>query len=76
MIAWREPTLYTQFSTLIEQAEDADHVDWLMFGSASTEEFALVVQFGEPVDFLHFLPKQTKINKSRWWAAVIVAGIE
>jgi hypothetical protein len=75
MIVWRAPTLDTQFSTLIEQAEEADYVDWTMFGSATTEAFALAVQLGEPVDFLHVLPKQTKINKPRGWAAVIVDGI-
>jgi hypothetical protein len=34
--------------------------------------FALGVPFGEPVDFLHALPKQTKTNKPRRRAAMIV----
>lgn len=73
-IALKEPQLFTQFSTLVGQAERADDFDWLMFGSASTVAFALVVQVGEQVDFLRFLPKQTAANRWGWWAAVLIAG--
>jgi signal transduction histidine kinase/CheY-like chemotaxis protein/purine-cytosine permease-like protein len=73
-IAWKQPALYTQFTSLAGQSDHADGFDWLMFGSASTVAFALVVQVGEQVDFLRFLPKQTAANKWRWWTAVVVAG--
>jgi Signal transduction histidine kinase len=73
-IAWKQPELYTQFASLAGRAERAEGFDWLMFGSASTVAFALVVQVGEQVDFLRFLPRQTAANKWRWWAAVTIAG--
>jgi signal transduction histidine kinase/CheY-like chemotaxis protein len=34
----------------------------------------LVVQIGEQVDFLRFLPEKTPENRVRWWTAVLVAG--
>ncbi|WP_338040320.1 purine-cytosine permease family protein [Methylocucumis oryzae] len=34
--------------------------DWLLFGSASTVAFSMVAQIGEQVDFLRFMPEQTK----------------
>ena len=73
-IAWKSPELYGQFTSLAGQGDDADRFDWLMFGSAATVAFALVVQVGEQVDFLRFLPAKTPLNRWRWWAAVIVAG--
>ena len=45
-----------------------------MFGAAATVAFSLVVQIGEQVDYLRFLPEKTPANRKRWWAAVIVAG--
>ena len=36
--------------------------------------FALVLQIGEQVDFLRFLPEKTPANRTRWWCAVLVAG--
>ncbi|MFT4992351.1 MAG: signal transduction histidine kinase/CheY-like chemotaxis protein, partial [Polaromonas sp.] len=48
--------------------------DPLMFGAATTVAFSLVVQIGEQVDFLRFLPEKTAANRKRWWAAVLMAG--
>src|SRR2546429_4467932 len=36
----------------------------LMFGAAAAVIFALVVQIGEQVDFLRFLPPRTRANRS------------
>jgi hypothetical protein len=36
-----------------------------MFGAAATVAFSLVVQIGEQVDFLRFLPEQTRDNRVR-----------
>ena len=47
---------------------------WLAFGMAATVAFSLIVQVGEQVDFLRFLPEKTKENRVRWWTAVLVAG--
>jgi signal transduction histidine kinase/ActR/RegA family two-component response regulator len=45
-----------------------------MFGAAATVVFSLVVQIGEQVDYLRFLPERTRANRVRWWAAVLLAG--
>ena len=36
--------------------------------------FSLIVQIGEQVDYLRFLPDKTAENRSGWWAAVVSAG--
>ncbi len=36
--------------------------------------FSLVVQIGEQVDFLRFMPERTPMNRVRWWAAVLISG--
>ena len=46
----------------------------LLFGSAAAVAAALVTQIGEQVDFLRFLPEQTRRNRGRWWAALLCAG--
>ncbi|MFK7859371.1 MAG: ATP-binding protein [Granulosicoccus sp.] len=48
--------------------------DWLMFGAASAVVFSLVVQIGEQVDYLRFLPVKTRSNKNQWWIALLAAG--
>ncbi len=46
-----------------------------MFGAATAVAFSLVVQIGEQVDYLRFLPEKTAVNRKRWYrAAVLVAG--
>ena len=45
-----------------------------MFGAACTVGCSLVVQIGEQVDYLRFLPAKTRANQWRWWAAVVMAG--
>ena len=48
--------------------------DPLMFGAAAAVAFSLIVQIGEQVDYLRFLPPKTADNRRRWWTAVLVAG--
>ena len=40
----------------------------------ATVAFSLVVQIGEQVDYLRFLPEKTRESRVRWWTAVLVAG--
>ena len=46
----------------------------LAFGAAVSLLFSLVVQIGEQVDYLRFLPDRTRENRGHWWAAVLLAG--
>ncbi|SDS26580.1 hybrid sensor histidine kinase/response regulator [Pseudomonas oryzae] len=48
--------------------------DLVSFGLACTLVLALVTQIGEQVDYLRFLPAQTRANRGRWWAALLLAG--
>ncbi|MBP6095285.1 MAG: response regulator [Methyloversatilis sp.] len=68
------PQLFGEFTGLTGRSSGGSEFDWLMFGSASTVAIALVVQIGEQVDYLRFLPEKTRENRHRWWAAVLIAG--
>ena len=73
-IALSQPQLYRDFAGLTGLKSGGSGFEPLMFGAASTVIFALVVQIGEQVDFLRFLPERNAENKARWWAAVLIAG--
>lgn len=73
-IALTQPQLFRDFSTLPGMRSGSSGFDLVMFGAAAAVIFALVVQIGEQVDFLRFLPERTRANRFRWWAAVLVAG--
>jgi signal transduction histidine kinase/CheY-like chemotaxis protein/purine-cytosine permease-like protein len=73
-IYWKNPQVYSDFMGLTGRTSGSSEFDPLMFGAAATVAFSLVVQIGEQVDFLRFLPEQTRANRKRWWAAVLMAG--
>lgn len=56
------------------QSESADTMNLALFGASAAVVFSLVAQIGEQVDFLRFLPEQTKQNRWRWWIALLCAG--
>ncbi|MET3474402.1 hybrid sensor histidine kinase/response regulator [Variovorax atrisoli] len=70
----KKPELYADFTGLVGRTSDSSGFDPLMFGAAATVAFSLVVQIGEQVDYLRFLPEKTAANRVRWWTAVLVAG--
>ncbi|QHI98538.1 response regulator [Xylophilus rhododendri] len=69
-----QPQLYRDVAGLSGLRSGSAGFDALMFGAATAVIFSLVVQIGEQVDFLRFLPERTRDNHWRWWAALIVAG--
>lgn len=73
-IALTQPQLYRDFTGLSGLRSGSSGFDPLMFGAAAAVIFSLVVQIGEQVDFLRFLPERTAANRKRWWGAVLVAG--
>ena len=73
-IAWKQPSLYNDFTTLTGLVSGSSSFDHLMFGAAATVAFSLVVQIGEQVDYLRFLPEKTASNRIRWWSAVLISG--
>jgi signal transduction histidine kinase/purine-cytosine permease-like protein/DNA-binding NarL/FixJ family response regulator len=70
----KKPELYADFTGLVGRTSNSSGFDPLMFGTAATVAFSLVVQIGEQVDYLRFLPEKTAANRGRWWAAVLIAG--
>ena len=44
------------------------------FGAGLTVGIALITQMGEQADYLRFMPVQTKANRWRWWAGVLMGG--
>ncbi|WP_281080686.1 ATP-binding protein [Variovorax paradoxus] len=70
----KKPELYADFTGLVGRVSNSSGFDPLMFGAAATVAFSLVVQIGEQVDYLRFLPEKTAANRARWWTAVLVAG--
>lgn len=73
-IAVTQPDLYRNFTSLSGLRSGSSEFQPLMFGAAAAVIFSLVVQIGEQVDFLRFLPERTRENRWRWWSAVLVAG--
>lgn len=58
----------------LPEFKDVQPFDWLMFGAASAVVFSLVVQIGEQVDYLRFLPVKSTENRTQWWLALVAAG--
>ncbi|MFZ4289528.1 ATP-binding protein [Variovorax sp. HJSM1_2] len=73
-IALSQPQLYRDFVGLSGLRSGSSGFQPLMFGAAAAVIFSLVVQIGEQVDILRFLPERTAANRKRWWGAVLVAG--
>lgn len=73
-VALQDPGRYAALGTLAGRISGSASFDWLLFGAASTVALPLVVQVGEQVDYLRFLPEKTSANRGRWWAAVLLAG--
>ncbi len=70
----KNPDVFAQLPGLSGFTSGESSFSWLMFGSAATMAFALVMQVGEQVDFLRFLPEKSAANRWRWWGAVLAAG--
>ena len=73
-LAFRNPETYTALTQLRGSVSGSNGFDPLMFGAAATVAIALVVQIGEQVDYLRFLPEKARENRWRWWSAVVLAG--
>jgi len=69
-----QPDLYREFTGLSGLTSGSSGFEPLMFGAAAAVAFSLVVQIGEQVDYLRFMPARTAANRWRWWACVLSAG--
>ncbi|MDN8618836.1 hybrid sensor histidine kinase/response regulator [Variovorax ginsengisoli] len=73
-VLFKNPHAFSDFTGLVGRISGSNGFDPLMFGAAATVAFSLVVQIGEQVDYLRFLPEKTPASRVRWWTAVLVAG--
>ncbi|CAH0354259.1 ATP-binding protein [Aquabacterium sp. CECT 9606] len=73
-VAIKRPEAYVEFTGMVGRSSGSSDFNLMAFGMAATVVFSLIVQVGEQVDFLRFLPEKTKENRVRWWTAVLVAG--
>ncbi|HKT94567.1 MAG TPA: ATP-binding protein [Paraburkholderia sp.] len=73
-VLWRHPGLIREWTTFAGFAPQGRAFSMIAFGQASTVVFALIVQVGEQVDYLRFLPPLTARNRTRWWLALLSAG--
>lgn len=70
----KEPEVLYRWAEFAGARSGSFEFNYLYFGAATGILFALVVQIGEQVDYLRFLPDKTEDNRLRWWAAMICAG--
>ena len=73
-LAIEQPHLADGLMGLSGLTSGSSDFDLLSFGAAATVIFALVVQVGEQVDYLRFMPERTRTNRWRWWSCVLIGG--
>ncbi len=70
----KNPSALADLPSFAGREGDGGAFNLLSFGAACTVALALITQIGEQVDYLRFLPEKTRQNRTRWWAAMLLAG--
>jgi len=73
-VLYKEPNAFGNWLNFAGNSPSGAAFDPLLFGAAATVSFSLIAQLGEQVDYLRFLPPESKDNRFKWWLAVILAG--
>lgn len=73
-IVMKQPELLHGWISFRADDPGAAGFSYLAFGASVGVLCSLVIQIGEQVDYLRFLPDKTSSNRLSWWAAVIAAG--
>ena len=73
-VGWLHPGAFDGITTQVGSQSGTAAFDVHAFGAALTVGVALITQMGEQADYLRFMPRQTKENRLRWWAAVLAGG--
>ncbi|WP_316165668.1 MULTISPECIES: ATP-binding protein [unclassified Bradyrhizobium] len=74
-IAYASPHSFVEWQQFPgEHGDPMGHLDLALFGTAAAVVFSLVAQIGEQVDFLRFLPRDSRTSKRSWWIALLSAG--
>lgn len=73
-VLYKEPASWSNWLNFSGNSPSGAGFDPLLFGAAASVSFSLIAQIGEQVDYLRFMPDETKENRGKWWFAVILAG--
>ncbi|HTE16546.1 MAG TPA: hybrid sensor histidine kinase/response regulator, partial [Burkholderiales bacterium] len=74
-IVVQSPESFRQWTTFAGHHGDAAGAfNLLQYGAAAGVVMSLVVQIGEQVDFLRFLPRPGARTRTGWWIALVAAG--
>ena len=72
-LIYKEPNLVNQFANFTGDTGYAPmDMAAIMLGAGIC--LSLIMQIGEQIDYLRFMPAKTKENSKSWWMAVISAG--
>jgi signal transduction histidine kinase/purine-cytosine permease-like protein len=70
----KDPGALSGWTSFAGSSPSGNAFNPVLFGLAANVSFSLVVQIGEQVDYLRFMPDKTKGNRRSWWLALILAG--
>ncbi|AUX45477.1 ATPase [Sorangium cellulosum] len=70
----KDPEALSGWASFAGKSPSGNTFDPLLFGLAANVSFSLIVQIGEQVDYLRFMPDKTRSNRRLWWTALILAG--
>ncbi|MDI1478391.1 ATP-binding protein [Polyangium sp. y55x31] len=70
----KDPSAFAGWTSFAGNSPSGSHFDPIVFGLAANVSFSLIVQIGEQVDYLRFMPDKTKSNRKVWWFALLAAG--
>ena len=73
-ILLKEPEAINTFVNFKGVVSGSSEFDFYYFGFALGISLSLIAQIGEQVDYIRFMPEQTKENRVKWWIAVIASG--
>jgi len=74
LIVLKEPEVVDHWVVFTGSGEGGQAFSYLAFGAAIGVLCSLVIQIGEQVDYLRFLPDRKPQNRIAWWSALVMAG--
>ena len=70
----KDPDALSEWVNLGGELAKSGSFNLLLFGSAATVSFSLIVQIAEQVDYLRFFPERSAKTTIQWWLSLILAG--
>ncbi|MBT0726673.1 allantoin permease [Rosenbergiella australiborealis] len=72
-LVWQQPSITEHFFSFTgQQGKEGVDIASVMLGAGIC--LSLIMQIGEQIDYLRFMPAKTADNNRAWWSAVIAAG--